>query len=94
MMRVVLTIVLPLLAPTVLYVAWMLSMGRGELAASAAAWRALPWAWLAVAGAALAAVMLLAVVETGGRPEGTYVAPHVEHGTVVPGHVEPAPAQR
>lgn len=92
MTRVFLTIVLPLLLPAALYVLWVMITDRAQIT-EAAAWRRLPWAWLVVAGVAMAAAVLVIVVETGGG-EGSYVAPHLEDGHVVPGHVVPAPATR
>jgi len=92
-MRLLLSIVLPLLLPTALYVLWAATVGRAELAGTAA-WRSLPWAWLVVAGVALTVVVLFTAVETGGRRNGTYVPPHVVNGRIVPGHfVSPAVPQ-
>jgi hypothetical protein len=82
--RVFLTIIIPLLLPTALYVAWRLAVGRGlNLPAS--------WIWLVVAGLMLASLTLVAVsVDFGGTRQGIYVPPHVSNGEVVPGHIEPA----
>lgn len=91
MTRVFLTIVLPLMLPTALYVLWTVGAGRFHAAAEPAAWRDLPWVWLALAGLALAFAILAAVVELGGTENGVYVPPHLENGEIVPGHVEPAP---
>ena len=87
MIRVILTILLPLLLPMALYTAWRVLMGRVALTGSMTA-----WIWLAVAGLMLASLTLIAVsVDFGGAREGVYVPPHVgEDGRVVPGHVEPA----
>lgn len=93
MTRLFLTIIVPLLLPTALYVLWAVSVGRAAIAGAAAEWRALPWTWLVIAGVILAIMVLVAVVEIGGAREGTYVPPRVENGEVVPGHVEP-PAER
>ncbi len=90
MTRIFLTIVLPLLLPTALYLIWVASVGRAELAGVTAPWRSLPWTWLLVAGAVLVVIVLVVVVQFGGTREGSYVPPHLENGTVVPGHVEPA----
>ena len=54
-------------------------------------WAALPWVWLAAAGALLLALMLFVVtVHFGTAVPGTYVPPHAEGGRIVPGHVVPA----
>ncbi len=81
--REFLTIIIPLLLPSALYLAWRYAAGRGVI---------LPvtWVWLAVAGLALAAATLIAVnVDFGGARDGVYVPPHVSAGQIVPGHVEP-----
>ena len=89
MTRVVLTIILPLLLPTALYMLWAVSIGRAEATGAEGAWRGLPWTWLLVAGAIFVVIVLVAVVEIGGVREGSYVPPHLRNGEVVPGHVEP-----
>jgi len=85
MIRVALTILLPLLAPLALYTAWRLLMGKVALNQSMTA-----WIWLAIAGLMLASLTLIAVnVDFGGAPNGVYVAPHLgPDGRVVPGHIE------
>ena len=87
MPRVALTILLPLLAPTAIYFLWFFAFGRKPAAGSSSR---LPWAWLAVAGVAAAALVLFTVgVDTGNGPNGQYVPPHVQGGTVVPGQIIP-----
>ena len=92
MTRVALTVILPLLLPTALYLLWALAAGR-LAEPSALVWRSLPWIWLAVCGAVLAAAVLVLVSQLGGVRNGSYVPPHVEDGRVVPGHMQP-PAGR
>jgi hypothetical protein len=90
MTRVVLTIVVPLLLPTALYLLWLVTAGRAKLARTGSPWHGLPWPWLAVAGVVLTALVLVAVsVGLGGSRQGTYVPPHVEDGRIVPGHIAP-----
>jgi hypothetical protein len=87
MAREFLTIIIPLLLPTALYLAWRFAAGRGMTVPSY-------WIWLVVAGLALASVTLIAVnVDFGAPRGGIYVPPHVSDGTVVPGHIEPGPAE-
>ena len=51
-----------------------------------------PWTPLIIAGLALVAASFLVWGLTEGEPtSGVYVAPHLEHGKVVPGHVEKGP---
>ena len=87
MLRVVLTIVLPLLLPTFVYLLWMWIVRRHRAA--------LPWIWLAGAGVVLlAAVLLIVTVGFGTTAEGVYVPPRWEKGRIVPGHVEPGRSTR
>ncbi len=83
MMRVTLTILLPLLAPTVIYFLWLTTVGRiGE--------RSAPWTWLVIGGLAAAAAALVIIgVGSGGSRSGRYVPSHVEDGRLVPGQIVP-----
>ena len=89
MLRVFLTIVVPLLLPTAIYAAWVATLqwsARGE----PLRWTTLPWVWLAVAGVLLLGVVLVVVtVHFGESDGGTYVPPRYEDGRVVPSHIEP-----
>jgi hypothetical protein len=74
---------------TALYLAWV-----GFLAAprdgGAPPWAAIPWGWLAGAGALLLAVVLFVVTVGFGTAErGVYVAPQWLNGRIVPGHIVP-----
>jgi hypothetical protein len=89
MLREFLTLIVPLLLPTVLYLVWLRAMRWSE-SGGAVPWRALPWVWLAATGAALTALVLFVVtVHFGTATPGVYVPPHVENGQIVPGHIEP-----
>jgi hypothetical protein len=102
MLRVFFTIVLPLVLPTALYLLWLrlahwLPWGsppgplEGSQPVQAVRWAALPWVWLAAAGALLLALMLFVVtVHFGTSEPGTYVPPRWENGRIVPGHINPA----
>jgi hypothetical protein len=93
MLRVFLTVVLPLLLPTALYLAWVGAFGA-EQGGSAVRWTAIPWIWLAGAGVVLLAIVLFVVTVHFGSPqEGVYVPPRSEGGRIVPGHMEPRPGQ-
>ena len=88
MLRVLLTIVLPLLLPTALYLLWIGTFGA-ESGIGAGWWRAVPWIWLAGAGALLLAMVLFVVtVHFGSSQQGVYVPPRWEGGRIIPGHVE------
>ncbi len=102
MLRIFFTIVLPLVLPTALYLLWLrvahwLPGGsppgspEGSQRGEAVRWAALPWVWLAAAGAVLLALMLFVVtVHFGTSEPGTYVPPRWENGRIVPGHIDPA----
>src|SRR5258708_38436871 len=84
-----LTIVLPLVLPTGLYLLWVRTT-QWEEGGGAMRWRALPWLWLAGAGVVLLAVGLYVVTGHFGTAEqGVYVPPRYEGGQVVPGPIEP-----
>lgn len=86
MTRIVLTIVVPLILPSILYFLWFRATGR--VAANGIA--ALPWPWLVASGVVLTALTLVVVsVHFGNSPDGSYVPPRIEGGQVVPGHVVP-----
>ena len=88
MLRVLATIVLPLIAPTALYLAWLAllrRLGRGRR-------RALPWVWLMGAGVIVLAIVLFAVTVHFGAPlRGVYVPPQWRGGRIVPAHIAPEP---
>jgi hypothetical protein len=89
MPRILLTIVLPLILPTALYLLWV-TMLRPARHDGTTRWTALPWLWLAVAGAGLLAIVLFVVTVHFGKPQqGVYVPPRLENGHIVPGHIEP-----
>jgi hypothetical protein len=93
MLRVLLTIVVPLILPTAVYVLWIRTAGREDHGGTVR-WRALPWLWLAGAGAALLAFVLLVVtVHFGTSQPGVYVPPRYEGGHLVPPHIDPKPPQ-
>lgn len=86
MTRIVITIVVPLVVPSLLYLLWFRATGR---VAVNGIW-ALPWPWLIASGVVLTAVTLVIVsVHFGNAPDGAYVPPHVVGGKVVPGQVVP-----
>jgi hypothetical protein len=89
MPREILTLVVPLILPTVLYLAW-LRLKHWSEAGGAVAWQKLPWVWLAMTGVALTALVLFVVtVGFGDSQPGVYVPPHFENGQIVPGHIVP-----
>jgi hypothetical protein len=94
MIRVLLTILLPLVLPTALYLLWLATARRSALAGPAP-WRSLPWVWLGLIGVVLTAALLYFVgTHMGSAPQGTYVPPRYIDGRIEPGHIVPAEPSR
>jgi hypothetical protein len=92
MIRKLLTIVLPLLVPAVLYVGfvWMSRRrkGTGGEDVDPFSWREAPWLWLGAAGIVLMALTLVAsTMVWREKPGGTYEPPRFEEGKRIPGHI-------
>lgn len=93
MTRIALTILLPLLLPSLVYGIWRATLARGWPAGLPTQPPGLPWIWLAAGGVVLAAIALAVLnVGVGGSPDGIYVPPHLVDGQVIQGHVIPRPA--
>jgi hypothetical protein len=89
MLRVFLTIVLPLVLPVALYLLWVGTLASWQ-DGGGISWAAVPWVWLAVAGVALLATVLVVVTVGFGTPQrGVYVPPRWENGEIIPGHMVP-----
>lgn len=90
MIRIFLIYVLPLLAPSALYILWCLwqikrSSGTIEGDVKSVV-RSAPWVKLAAIGTGLLALVLAIAALTGGEPpHESYDPPHLENGRVVPG---------
>lgn len=93
-MRTFLTIVLPLIAPTVLFLLWSWMQAKRAQAEARhepiPSWQTWPWGRLLLIGALLSAATLgtLAILREG-RPGMEYVPPHTENGELVPGKFVP-----
>ncbi|MEQ9608523.1 MAG: hypothetical protein RLN99_12755 [Kiloniellaceae bacterium] len=88
MLRVVITVLLPLAAPFLLYIAWVWlvrhKVAGGELVLD---WRESPWPWLLGVGVAGALAGFAYIYATTGHPAGTeLVPPALIDGRVVPSH--------
>lgn len=92
MTRILLTYLLPIVLPTLLYVLWLRVVQRRAAAAGqpARAWAEVPWAWLFATGLALAGIISAGTLVMGESDEtGDYRPPYVdERGRVVPGRFE------
>ena len=91
MLRLFLTVLLPLLAPFLIYAAWVW-LARRQVAAGARgrapeSWREAPWVWLLATGLACGLAALLLLGGPGGHPAGTKLAPPaLVDGEIVPAH--------
>jgi hypothetical protein len=88
MLRVFLTIVLPLALPSIIYFCWV---GLAQPAGRQDRSSAMLLVWLIGIGVVLLALVLVTVtVHFGTAQQGTYVPPRWENGRVVPGHIDPS----
>jgi hypothetical protein len=90
-MRQVLTIVVPLVVPAVLYILYLYVTGRRARAAGQApsVWKDVPWTWLGIAGAFLVIVTFAAYALFGGSPPGSRYDPaKTIDGQIQPGGFE------
>jgi hypothetical protein len=95
MLRQLLTVVLPLMLPTLIYMGYMM-IDRRKAASSGNApvpwWVGAPWVWLVTGGVFLAAILLFTLALTGGSERsGVYHPAHLIDGHVVEGETTPAP---
>ena len=92
MLRVVVSVVVPLVLPTILFFVYAWYVAQRARAAGVEEPKELdvPWSWLGFAGILLAAVSLgVNFMGAGDEPGGVYVPPHMEDGRIVPGRVVP-----
>tara|TARA_B100000676_G_C17988199_1_gene793264 strand:- start:540 stop:821 length:282 start_codon:yes stop_codon:yes gene_type:complete len=89
MIRQLITIAVPLLAPVALYLlyTWHLRRKGGDVSEEDPfSWREIPWIWLLVCGAALLSATMVATTFIGRTDAGArYEAPRFEDGKRVPG---------
>ena len=87
-MRQFFEIVVPLILPTVIYIAYF-SVLRPRRGGN---FPEMPWIWLGAAGLLLLAVTFLALALIGGAEPGEkYQPPKVVNGQIQPGHYEQTP---
>jgi len=107
MLRIIITYILPLALPTVLYFIWT-SWVRKQVRANRAKARSdattdhtepeefdikAPWFRLILAGVTLVAIGLVLSVFLGPKnaPDAVYQAPRMENNTIIPGQYVPKP---
>ncbi len=88
MLRILLTIVVPVALPLLLYIGYVSMMRRRAQAAGEdylPRWDEGPWVWFALAGVGLVLAVLVTVRLSSGVPPGTKLeAPRMIDGEVVP----------
>lgn len=89
-MRILLTILLPLITPFIFYAFWVAWMRRREEAGQPVTrMQANRLVFCFVLGAVLAGAALLLTAWTGtSSPDSKYVPPRMENGRIIPGHHE------
>ncbi len=91
MLRILLTVILPMALPLVLYVGYVSMLRKRAEAAGEdfrPGWNEGPWAWFALAGVLLVLAALVTVRLSTGVPPGTKLeAPRMIDGEVVPSRV-------
>lgn len=93
MLRMILTMVLPLLAPTIVFYIILRLRAKwrkeDEGATVVPAYHKWPWIRLIAAGAVLLILTFLFTgMPNGEGYEGKYIPPHMENGKLIPGHFE------
>jgi hypothetical protein len=91
MTRVLLQYLLPLLLPTLVYLAWWWAFGRHRPDGAPLTARLQQGAffWPILAGfVLLAASLVVTALTQRERPNGRYVPPAYRDGRIVPGHIE------
>ena len=84
-MRVALTVLLPLLLPSIVYFTYVSLTREGGRNA-----QAVPWFWLLATGLALAVIALILVSALeGAKPGSVYHPPREVEGRIVPGYFGP-----
>lgn len=88
MLRIFLQMVLPFLAPFILFFAYRLVAARGASFASGS-----PWYLLTIMGLVLVCLsMVMATLVGRGAPDAVYQPSRIENGRIVPGELRPPSA--
>ncbi len=84
MLRILLTVLLPIALPIILYIAYV-KLARPQSANATAAWRPPLGLWLVLGAAVLLVAGMLALGFSRGVPPDTkLIAPHIENGEIIP----------
>jgi hypothetical protein len=90
MIRKLITVAVPLLAPVALYLLWSWQLRRrgkdGEAIEDPFSWHEVPWVWLGAIGTALlAATLVISTLVWHEGVGGDYTPPRFEDGKRIPG---------
>ncbi|NQV54773.1 MAG: hypothetical protein HQ503_02855 [Rhodospirillales bacterium] len=83
-MRIFLTVVLPLVAPFVIYLVWVTVDARRK-GRGLPNWEEGNWFWAFIAGGVLMVLSLGYLVTRGEEPGTKYMPPHYDDGKILPG---------
>lgn len=91
MIRIILIDLALLALPFAAYAAWLWFARRDPLAGSS--WQDAPFVWLIAVALVMMILALVLLTDLTGEPAdgGSYIAPHVEDGRIVPGRFERQP---
>ena len=90
-MRIFIQVILPLLAPAILYAIWTNAARRRSGQGGLPGWEEGHWFWMIVAGFVLVVGIFVFAVFGSRTEDGTYIPPRLEDGKVVPGRIVPDP---
>lgn len=88
-MRIFLQVILPLIAPAVLYAIWTNAARRKAGQSGLPGWEEGHWFWMIVAGFVLVVAIFVFFVLGNRDEDGTYIPPRFEDGKVIPGRIVP-----
>ena len=83
-MRILLQVVLPLIAPIIIYSIWSYWEAK-RLGKGMPSWEEGNWFWAALIGVFLSVATLIYVATTGAGTNTKYISPHLENGKIIPG---------
>ena len=83
-MRILLQVVLPLVAPIIIYSIWSYWEAKRQ-GKGLPSWEDGNWFWAIVVGVFLSAATLIYFATTGANPDTEYRSPRLENGQIIPG---------
>lgn len=92
-MRIILTILVPLLLPIAIYGLWLSWVRQRWHREGVTPYPIqIPWLWLLTAGVALMMIVIVVTFfDEGAAPNAVYVPPQLKNGEIIPGHFDNQP---